>query len=179
MKKVVFVLLACVAFCSCSEDKYKKQIRDFFEINDGIKTDLDIKIKDLTVKDITVADSIAILKARFEDERNEKIESLEKSIAYYLGAKEKYEAQKGDIVAGVLVSKCTDELAKFKKDLVAAENWRPEYLERYEDEKNTKVLAQLVEAHVSLYNPKIQTRQEKMTKFIFTPDGSQCLRMTK
>ena len=59
----IAALLACLISCYAQngESNYKKMITDYVEIKNGVRTNLDVRISELTEKDYTVGDSIEVL----------------------------------------------------------------------------------------------------------------------
>ncbi|NDV59103.1 hypothetical protein [Bacteroides sp. 519] len=180
MKKyILFLFFPFVISCSTTQSEYEKVIADYLQTENGIKTDLKIEFLEMKVSDITVADSIAILQERFEAERAKKIESAEKSIKHWQESIEKQKGKKNQLVAKALISNSTEKLEIAKTELKKAQEWKPDYLNRYESRNPSDILAQKVESRFSFQNPKLQVRQEMNALFILSADGKQCNKMIK
>lgn len=180
--KILFYTLALTAFlfsCSSPQSEYEKVITDFLETKNGVKTDLQIKYSKLEVSDISVADSIAILKEQFETERAKKIQSIEQTIKGKEKSIAEQQNKKNRVVANTLIKMWEKELAREKEDLEKAQNWKPDYLNRYETRSSSDILARKADITFSYFNPNLQTRQEMSAWVILSADGKQCYRMQK
>lgn len=181
MKKIFFslALTACLFSCSSSQSEYEKVITDFLETKNGVKTDLQIRYTKLEVSDISVADSISILKEQFEAERVKKIQSIEQTIK----SKEESIAEQHNsdnrLVANVLIKGWQRELAREKEDLEKAQNWKPDYLNKYDNRNPSDILSRKADVTFSYFNPQLQTRQEMSAWVILSADGKQCYRLIK
>ena len=178
MKKFSLVLLfigVIAGACQQKTDSYKKAIIDFVQIRNGIKTNLDIQVTDITEKDITVADSIKIFEEQYNKEKTAKVESAEKRVAYLENAISEQKAE-GGIVANALVGSFTSKLGKAQQELEEAKAWEPSYLQKYSNQNPNTVLAKLVSCHLSWMNPKLNVRQEMDGSLLFTADGKSIIR---
>ena len=93
----IAALLACLISCYAQngESNYKKMITDYVEIKNGVRTNLDVRISELTEKDYTVGDSIEVLNSRFASEKTAKIETANNDIKHYEAQIAKQQAKRG------------------------------------------------------------------------------------
>ena len=101
-------------------------ITDYVEIKNGVRTNLDVRISELTEKDYTVGDSIEVLNSRFASEKTAKIETANNDIKHYEAQIAKQQA-KGGLVAETLLKKYKPELEKAQNRLKEAQNWTANY----------------------------------------------------
>lgn len=180
MKKTIIIISLFSAFLSCSnQSNDEKVIRTFLQTQNGVTTDLKIEFIELNVKDITVSDSINILQKVFDAEKSKKIEVAEKSVAHWKNAIEEQKNQKNQLISKVLVSDYIVKLTNAENDLKAAQEWKPDYLNRYVSRDTKDVLVKNADCKFSFFNPKLQTRQEMKALFLLSADGKQCFRMIK
>lgn len=157
----------------------KKAIIVYLETQNGVKTDLKIEFLNFEVSDITVSDSISILQAQYELQKSQKTELAEKSIIHWKDAVEKQKGRKNQVVAKALISDCSERLAKAENDLKVVQEWKPDYLNRYNSHNPSDILAKNVESCFSFLSPRLQTRQEINAIFILSANGEQCNKMIK
>lgn len=181
MKNLFFslALTACLFSCSSSQSEYEKVITDFLETKNGVKTDLQIRYTKLEVSDISVADSISILKEQFEAERVKKIQSIEQTIKSKEESITEQHNSDNRLVANVLIKGWQRELAREKEDLEKAQNWKPDYLNKYDNRNPSDILSRKADVTFSYFNPQLQTRQEMSAWVILSTDGKQCYRLIK
>ena len=180
MKKHISLLFIPFVILSCStQSESEKVIADYLQTENGVKIDLKIEFLELNISDITVADSIAILQEYFETERAKKIESAEKSVKHWQESIEKQKGKKNQLVAKALISNSTEKLENAENEFKKAQEWKPDYLNRYESRNSSNVLAKKAESRFSFLNPKLQTKQEMSALFILSADGTQCYKMIK
>lgn len=180
--KILFCTLALMALffgCSSSQSEYEKVITDFLETKNGVKTDLQIKYSKLDVSEISVSDSIAILQEQFEAEKAKKIQSIEQTIKLKEESIAEQQNSDNKLVASVLIKGWQKELAREKEDLEKAQNWKPDYLTRYDNHNPSDILSRKADVTFSYFNPQLQTRQEMSAWVILSADGKQCYRLIK
>ena len=178
MKKLILVLLltgVITGACQQKTSSYEKSIIDFVEIRNGIKTNLDIQVTDITEKDITVADSIKILEEQYNKKKTAKVESAEKVVVHLENAISEQKAE-GGIVANALVGAFTAKLEKAQQELEEAKAWEPAYLQKYKNRDPSTVLAKVVSCHLTWMNPKLNARQEMDGSLLFSADGKSIIR---
>lgn len=90
-------------------------ITDYVEIKNGVRTNLDVRISELTEKDYTVGDSIEVLNSRFASEKTAKIETANNDIKHYEAQIAKQQA-KGGLVAETLLKNISPNWKKLKTD---------------------------------------------------------------
>lgn len=79
--KTLLLLIVCVLFLSCKPSKVEQLILDHEQTIDGVKTDFNMKIIELTkLRDFTASDSLLILEPYFEKKKADKIKNLRFSI---------------------------------------------------------------------------------------------------
>lgn len=180
MRKLFILLFFPLVISSCSaQSDSKKAIINYLETQNSVKTDLKIEFLSFDISDITVSDSISILQTQYESEKSQKVESAEKSITHWKNAIEKQKGKNNKVVAKALISDYTEKLMKAENDLKAAQEWKPDYLNRYNSYNPSDILAKKVESRFSFLNPRLQTRQEINAIFILSANGKQCNKMTK
>lgn len=180
MRKLFILLFFPLVISSCSaQSDSKKAIIGYLETQNGVRTDLKIEFLSFDTSDITVSDSISILQTQYESEKSQKIESAEKSIIHWKDAIEKQKGKKNQVVAKALISDYSERLAKAENDLKAIQEWKPDYLNRYNSYNLSDILAKKVESRFSFLNPRLQTRQEINAIFILSADGKKCNKMIK
>lgn len=178
MKKLTLIFLfigIITGACQQKTNSYEKAIIDFVQIRNGIKTNLDLRVTNITEKDITVADSIKIFEEQYSKEKTAKVESVEKRIVYLENAISEQKAE-GGIVANALIGSFTSKLKKAQQELEEAKAWNPAYLQKYNNRNPNTVLAKVVSCHVSWMNPKLNVRQEMDGSLLFSADGTSIIR---
>lgn len=184
MKKIYMLCFAsCVLFgCNSQNSIYEKAITDFMENNAfrGVRTDLKIKFHDnITVSDISVADSIAILQKRYEEELSRKIESAQKVVSIRENSITEQEGKGDDIVAKALVGRFSKDLEKAKRELEKAKSWKPDYLNLYTGRNADEIIAKKATCKLSFQDPALSARQEVDGVFILSSDGSKAYKALK
>ena len=176
----IAALLACLISCYAQngESNYKKMITDYVEIKNGVRTNLDVRISELTEKDYTVGDSIEVLNSRFASEKTAKIETANNDIKHYEAQIAKQQA-KGGLVAETLLKKYKPELEKAQNRLKEAQNWPANYASCYDSRNPNDGIAKIVDCKLSLMNPRLRTRQEGKASFLFSSDGNKLLKALK
>ena len=176
----IAALLACLISCYAQngESNYKKMITDYVEIKNGVRTNLDVRISELTEKDYTVGDSIEVLNSRFASEKTAKIETANNDIKHYEAQIAKQQA-KGGLVAETLLKKYKPELEKAQNRLKEAQIWTANYASCYDSRNPNDVIAKIVDCKLSLMNPRLRTRQEGKASFLFSSDGNKLLKALK
>jgi hypothetical protein len=181
--KQILLLLLIVSSISCSNlnDAYKQTVSDYLQTENGIKTDFKIEFQKFEVSDITVADSVKILQEQYQAEKQKKIETAQKSVQHWKNAIEKQQKKENDLVAKALASRYQKDLEKAKMELEQAENWKSDYVDRYNDHPENEILAKQVDTYFSFQNPKLgqPVRQEMGAMFVLSSDGKQCYKMIK
>lgn len=170
-RNLIYLSLALLCLSSCVTSSYEKAIADWIQTDgDGTWTDMKFDlIEVIETKELTVADSILILRKRFERMKELKLDSCKKSINRgmlmtfnrynYSAVKESNEKK----------------IEAFKSKLDSLHFSSP-----YADRDTTEVLAIFMKCKYSIFSPKMNTRQEKKETFLLTPDQSKCLgRMKK
>lgn len=181
MRKSYFLIFLPLVWLSCSSpSNYEKTIIDYLETDKkGIKTDLQIEFLSIDVSDITVGDSVSILQKQFEAEKTKKIESAQSSISRLQDKIQEQKGKKNKVVAKPLISRWEKDLEKYQSELTIAQNWKVDYLNRYDSRNSSEILAKKADCKFSFFNPQLQTRQELSALFILSPDGKQCNNMIK
>jgi len=169
------------ASCSSSDNTYKNTIVDYLQTENGIKTDFKIEFQKFEVSETTVADSVKILQEQYQAEKQKKIETAQKSVAHWENAIEKQQKKGGGLVAKTLAARFQKDLENAKSELEQAENWKADYIDRYDGRPGSEVLAKQVDTYFSFQNPKLaqHVRQEMGAMFILSPDEMQCYKMIK
>lgn len=175
---LIFVATTCLS-CNANENRYKQEIANYIQVENGVKSELDIRFTEIAIKNFTVADSIKVLNERFEKEKAKKIEEAQNSVNHYEESIKKQKMKGDDLVANALIRNLTPKLETAKRELNAAYNWQPDYLSRYSNLKEDMVLVQVVDCRFSLLNPKLKFRQEGPASFIFSADGLKLLKLIK
>ncbi|WP_299154237.1 hypothetical protein [uncultured Christiangramia sp.] len=184
MKKILPFLLISMMACNSEQntDAQKQTIVNFLQEDaKGIKTDLKIEVSQLEVSDITVEDSIAILNKRYEEEKASKIEMAENALSRSkkdLNKKLKDRESQSEIdklIGKRFIESDRKSVEDNKKWLEEVQNFKPDYLDRYEGRNNSELLVKKAETTFSFFNPSLQTRQERTDDFVFSKDGSEVL----
>lgn len=182
MKHLLFLAMCiCLALqaCTSSTGEYEKKIKEYIEKDNVFKMDLDVKVSDIKATDVTVADSIAILKKEYEANRAESISTLTERIAAAEKNIEERKSRPASVVTQTLIETYQKDIESCKAELTKIETSAPAYLEMYKGQSESKVIAKLVTCSLSLKNPLNNTQEEKTTQFIFSADGSKCLKLVK
>lgn len=181
MKNLYILLLffPLVIFSCSAQSESKKAIKEYLETQNGVRTNLKIEFLSFDVSDITVSDSISFLQTQYESEKCQKLESAEKSIKHWKNAIEKQKGKNNQVVAKALISNYSKKLTNAENDLKLIQEWKPDYLNRYNSFNQSDILAKKVVSHFSFLNPRLQTRQEIHAIFILSADGKKCNKMIK
>lgn len=183
MKQILLPIALVLFATSCAEtdNVYKNTVIDYLQTENGIKTDFKIKFTKFELSDITVADSIKILQEKYQTEKQKKIESAQQSVFHWENAIEKQQKKGNDLVAKTLVSRYQKDLENAKSELEKVENWKADYVDRYNGRSSNEVLSKQVDTYFSFQNPKLAqpVRQEIEAMFLLSPDGTQCYKMIK
>lgn len=181
MRKSYFLIFLPLVWLSCSSpSNYEKTIINYLETDKkGIRTDLRIEFLSIDVSDITVGDSVSILQKQFEAEKAKKIESAQSSISRLQDKIQEQKGKKNQLVAKALISRWEKDLEKLQGDLTIAQDWKADYLNRYNSRNTSEILAKKADCKFSFFNPQLQTRQELSALFILSPDGLKCNNMIK
>ena len=119
MKRLLLMIALLGSLNSCyaqnNDSHYKKMITDYVEVKNDVRTNLDVRISEITEKDYTVADSIEVLNSHFANEKASKIEIANKDIKHYETQIAKQQA-KGGLVAETLLKKSSLNWKKLKTD---------------------------------------------------------------
>jgi hypothetical protein len=182
MRKIILFMVSALfcASCNSSDNAYRKTIVDYLQTENGIKTDFKIEFQKFEVSEITVADSVKVLQEQYQTEKQKKIELAQKSVAHWENAIKK-DRKSNSLFAGALADSYEGKLAEAKEKLEQAENWKADYIDRYNSRPENEVLAKQVGTYFSFQNPKLAqpVRQEMGATFILSPDGTQCYKMIK
>lgn len=168
----ISILTVCLcSSCGRQEGKYEKAIADFVQTDkNGVWTDLQFKVLEMgEPTDITVGDSIKVLTEKFEVQKAKKMEFVKDGI---------------DRNRARLEKEKLPVMRKFHKDYIDKNQPVLDYLSQmrislpqsYIDSKPEQVLVRLVECKFSIVPPTYNTRQEITETFVFTADGTKCLR---
>ncbi|TQI71427.1 hypothetical protein JM79_2360 [Gramella sp. Hel_I_59] len=186
MKKALPFLLITMMACNSLQntDAQKQAIINFLQEDaKGVKTDLKIEVSQLEITDVTVADSISILKERYQS----KIEKAQKSIDNFrlnidsaVKENESLDDSSIDNLAKIAANKSISEmnqrgLEKAQTALKEVEKQKSISLAKYEDRDENELLAKKAETTFSFFNPILQTRQERTDDFVLSKDGSEVL----
>lgn len=179
MKQFILLLLFPLIVSCSAQSEYEKVIADYLQTENGVKTDLKIEFLEMNISDIIVSDSIQILNEKHQAEKAKRISDAQKSVDHWKNSIEEQKGKKNQLVAKAVISNAEKRLTNAETELKEAQEWRPEYLNRYESRDPSDILAKKAESHFSFMNPKLQTRQEMTAWFILSPDGKQCYKMIK
>ncbi len=176
MKKLLTIFIISLSTLSCTSqtnDVFKQTFKDALEMDNGVRADLDVKFTKFELSDILVKDSIQILQNIYETEKAKKIASEQKDVDLYKSRIEKYKktADKS-AVSRMMIKDQEGLLQSAEKRLEKWQNWRPDYLDRYNGRDESEVLAKLATISFSCFNPRKQAREEATdVKFLFSTDG--------
>ena len=179
MKQFILLLLFPFVISCSAQSEYEKVISDYLQIRDEVKTDLKIEFLKMNVSDITVSDSIQILNNEYQAEKEKRISDAQKSVEHWQNSIEEQKGKKNQLVAKAVIGNAEKRLANAENKLKEAQEWKPDYLNRYESRNPSDILAKKAESRFSFMNPKLQTRQEMNALFILSPDDKQCYKMIK
>lgn len=178
LPRLFILLIVFLVSCSNPTSNYKQTVLDYLQVEKGVKIDLKIKFSRFyLLPDITVADSIKILEEQYRSEKSKKIEIARKNISRLENDIDEQNRSRNYLITQVLVPRLQEQLKEERDKLVNAEQWRPDYLNRYADKSPGEILAKRIETQFSFQNPKLNSRQELSADFILSPDGNKCYKM--
>ena len=178
---LVFILFA--VSCSNSTGIYKQTISDYIQIQNGLETDLKIKFSQFDVyPDITVDNSMKILEKRYLNEKSRKIEFAQNNIVRLEKEIEELKSKgnnswSSNWVKYTLLQRYQNNLKDAIADLEKAEQWWPDYMDRYVGRTPSEKIAKRINTQFSFQNPDMNLRQNVSAFFILSPDGRKCYRM--
>lgn len=184
MKKLLFALALLFTFSCCysANKNYEEKIRNFIERNvfKGVKTDMKIRFITSSISDIHVSDSVAILEKQFQEEKKIKIENAQKIVDINQKAVDEQKARSdSDFVAAALARSFTKDLEISKEKLKEAQEWQPDFLDKYKNRNPDEVIALKVDCKFTYQDPRLTTRQEKEGVFLLSADGKTVHKMIK
>lgn len=148
MKQNLLFFLLVWCFSSCGSPDYEKAVADWVQTDkNGMRTNLKFEILEVSgITDITVADSLAVLKERFEIQKEKEISILAKELE---SAKTKMSFAK---YAGVDLESYQNNIneAQVKLDSIKKQAFHSIYDKR----KNEEVIAKILEMSIC-YNTSI------------------------
>ena len=167
LPRLFILLIVFLVSCSNPTSNYKQTVLDYLQVEKGVKIDLKIKFSRFyLLPDITVADSIKILEEQYRSEKSKKIEIARKNISRLENDIDEQNRSRNYLITQVLVPRLQEQLKEERDKLVNAEQWRPDYLNRYADKSPGEILAKRIETQFSFQNPKLNSRQELSADFI-------------
>ncbi|MGI9527152.1 MAG: hypothetical protein ACR2MS_08595 [Weeksellaceae bacterium] len=179
MRNLIVILSSFVVLSCSSNSKEKEAIETFIETDGkGNKYDLDIKFDQLEISDVSVQDSIYLLEERFEKEKENKISSLEKMKALYEERVDKYSKDKS-YMSDYFLKKAKKDLSDQKEKIKEVNNWKPEYLSKYNDRDKSEILCKKADAIVRFENPRLKVEQTIHANFFLNKEGTKCFKMLR
>jgi len=186
MKKVLPFLLFTMMACNSQQntDAQKKAIINFLQEDaKGVKTDLKIEVSQIEITDVIVADSISILKERYQSEiekAQKSIDNFQSNIDSAMKENKSLDNSNIDNLAKIAANKSIGEmyqrgLEKAQATLKEVEKQKSISLAKYEDRDENELLVKKAETTFSFFNPRLQTRQERTDDFVLSKDGSEVL----
>lgn len=159
------------------DPEYEKIIAEFIQYDKKrkVKTDLKIQFLELSTIDIKVKDSTAILQQQYGQEKQKKIESAQYTVAHYKDAVNEQREKGDDLVSKALMGGFLDKLEHAEEELQKASNWKPDYLNKYQNQDKELLLAKKAVCKFSMFNPRLQVRQEVDAEFLISKEGNKCL----
>ena len=171
MKQNLLFFLLVWCFSSCGSPDYEKAVADWVQTDkNGMRTNLKFEILEVSgITDITVADSLAVLKERFEIQKEKEISILAKELE---SAKTKMSFAK---YAGVDLESYQNNIneAQVKLDSIKKQAFHSIYDKR----KNEEVIAKILECRYAITPPLMKVKQEKRAAFILSPDMKKCFKI--
>lgn len=168
MKQNLLFFLLVWCFSSCGSPDYEKAVADWVQTDkNGMRTNLKFEILEVSgITDITVADSLAVLKKRFEIQKEREISILAKELE---SAKTRMSFAK---YAGVDLESYQNNIneAQVKLDSIKKQSFHSIYDKR----KNEEVIAKILECRYVITPPLMKVKQEKRAAFILSPDMKKC-----
>jgi hypothetical protein len=188
MKKLYYFSFLLLLSCSADSNAQETIIIDYLETSSNdVRTDLKIDILKLEISDITVADSIAILEEKYEEEILNKIKIAEGAVTTAqksvdnlttkIDTNDASTLQKrmdkiGDkTLQNVMLKNLEEKMDKLRE----AQEWQPEYLTKYAGRDDDVLLVKKAIATFSYFNPKLNTRQERTENFVLSKDEAKVL----
>jgi len=186
MKKILLLFLIALTACNSQQntDAQKQAIINFLQEDaKGVKTDLKIEVSQLEITDVTVADSISILKERYQleiEKAQKSIENFQSNIDSAMKENESLDNSNIDNLAKISANKSISEmyqsgLEKAQAALKEVEKQKSLSLAKYEDNDESKLLVKKAVTTFSFFNPRLQTRQERTDDFVLSKDGLEVL----
>ncbi|SDS26418.1 hypothetical protein SAMN04487764_1818 [Gillisia sp. Hel1_33_143] len=184
MKKVFPFLLITMMACNSQQniDAQKQAIVNFLQEDaKGVKTDLKIEVSQIEITDVTVADSISILKERYQAEiekAQKSIDNFQSNIDSAMKENKSLDNSNIDNLANIAANKSIGEmnqrgLEKAQAALKEVDKQKSISLAKYEDRDENELLVKKAETTFSFFNPRLQTRQERTDDFVMSKDGSE------
>lgn len=174
------LLLSLFFLFSCSSDKYKGLFTDYLQTHDGTKYDLKVKFSKFDLSDVTIQDSIDILNDIYEKEKAKKLERVqslitleETSINNY---KERLKSNPNNFMIPSSLAKAEERLDKLLINKANIEEWKADYLNKYEGRNPKDILAKKAEVKFSYDDPIFKTRAEESGTALMNLDATKVLR---
>ena len=187
MKKLLLLLFIALIACNNDQknnDGQKQAIIDYLQEDaKGVKTDYQIEILQLEISNVTVADSIAIIENKFQEEEakvENSAENFKNSIEKAAAENEKLDRSNMDNLAKISANKSASRmfqqgLEKAESTLVKIQERKSSTLKKYEDRDKDQLLVKKAKTTFSFFNPSLQTRQERTDYFVLSKDGLKVL----
>ncbi len=186
MKHLITILICCILFslisCNSQTNKELQEVlREALETSDGAHTDIRIKFSKTEVINVLVKDSIEYYQNKFSIEKKNRIANLEKNIEYHEKRIAEREAKENpSLVDAMMLSEQKSLLETSIKSLQSLESWYPDYLDTYNGREENEILAKIVTASYSFFNPFLKKQMDvKGRKFLFSADGTRVLKVVK
>lgn len=169
-RRLLKLMMVVLVFCSCTPD-YEKAIAEWTQTDEnGTWTDLKFKIlKVYNTRDLVVADSIRLLRNRFEKDKEKAISAYKHDIKVH-GTYLQFAEYAG---SADQVQKTIEKLEIARKGL--EESQSVEFHSTYDDRDTTEVLGTYLRCRYSFFSSRLNTEQEEDGIFLLTPDMKRCL----
>jgi len=183
MKNPLLILITLVVSFSGVNAQFteKETVSAFLETKKGVRHDLKLKFEEFDLYTVTVADSIQILKEKYEVKKLKKLTSLDKQIASYqkrINQKKDTPGAADKVVEASLQKRYKYDRDKLIKRRQEAENWKPNYLNRYANSADkSKALIKKVNAIFFAQKPWEKLPAKYRGTFIVSLDGKKCYKM--
>jgi radical SAM superfamily enzyme YgiQ (UPF0313 family) len=170
MRQTFKLLAILLLFASCTPN-YEKAIADWVQTDkNGTWTDMKFKLEKVySTKDLTVADSINLLKARFDKAKKQAISECKRDIEIY-ETRLQFTEYAGTVDQ---IKSVREKLEKSKRDLNGFQT--EEFHSPYAKRDTTEVLGKYLRCRYSFFSNRLNTEQKEDGIFFLTPDLKKCL----
>ena len=176
--RLFILLIAFLVSCSNPTSSYEQTVLDYLKAEQNAEIYPKVYISRIyPLPDITVADSIIILEEKYRSEKSKKIKIALENISRLENDINKKNRSLNYLITQVSISRLQEQLVEERDKLISAEQWRPDYLNRYDAKSPSEILAKRIKIQFSFQNPKLDFRQELTADFILSPDGDTCYKM--